>query len=507
MGHLGRSYVTGLASRPANGAVARKTTESAGASHDIPNRKRREDELRRAKEAAEAASRAKNELLAVVSHEIRTPMSAIAILTELMLQAPLDGKQRECLVTVKTAADSLLGMVDDLLDVAKIDAGKAELADVPFSLRAVVEDVIRLLSALAHRKGIKLLQRFDSNLSDRLVGDVGRLRQILFNLVGNAIKFTDVGEVAVEISGDEERSLSFQEFRSPPITLRFVVRDSGIGIANDQQERIFGAFEQENAVVAGRREGTGLGLSIASRLAALMGGSIAVESTPGLGSTFTFTAQFRRGDETSSLGDDAPFAVESSASSIDVDLPSAPLRILAADDDEFNVHLLEQLLLRRGHRLQVAKNGSAALAMAKEEPFDLLLLDVHMPGLDGFQVAHAIREFERTTGGRLPIIALTARTRAEDRERCLAAGMNDFLTKPIRANALWSAIQRAIASKSEQAQPGKRRSEVGEHALTPRDVIRRSPASELKIFPVASPWLNEAPSLREQGTARRHRSS
>jgi PAS domain S-box-containing protein len=567
---------------------------------DISERQRLDVELRRAKEAAEAANRAKDEFLANVSHEIRTPMNAILGMTELALETELTESQRQCLQTVKSAADNLLGIINDLLDFAKIEAGKLELAPADFSLRAAVGDTLRALAMRAHKKGIELVSDIQPEVHDALVGDAGRLRQVLLNLVGNAIKFTDEGEVVVTVEAmrDEGRGMKQEEesdvgpsspspHPSSLIPLRFTVRDTGIGIRKDKQEGIFRAFEQEDTSTTRRYEGTGLGLTIASQLVGLMGGRITVDSELGRGSTFAFTARFelqphpnkpkavpppvllqnlpvlivddnatnrhilrewllgwqmdpatagdvvaamdalwnavhlgrpyslvlldarmpqtdgltlaaqirQRGDlsatriilltsgdrpgdwdRTRDLGIDArllkPVQQDELLESIfrvtsrnrggstpeaspvaarrEPAAPSSvpvPLRILVAEDNEFNAQLVEQLLDRRGHRVRLANNGREALAQAKEGVFDLLFLDVHMPELDGFGVVEALREHERAVGGHLPVIALTARARKEDRERCLAAGMDDFLSKPVQAADLWAAIDRVLDAR------------------------------------------------------------
>jgi signal transduction histidine kinase/CheY-like chemotaxis protein/HPt (histidine-containing phosphotransfer) domain-containing protein len=598
---------------------AGRPSRMIGMAMDVTERKGAEEELKKAKEAAEAASRAKSEFLAHVSHEVRTPLNAILGMNELALDTPLTEQQRKYLTVMQSSAEALLEVINDLLDISKIEAGKLELDRATFSLRATLNDTLRSLALRAHRKGLELVGRTHADVRDTFVGDAGRLRQVLTNLVGNAIKFTEAGEVVVEVEAlaegngprygegaDTEGILSSRslEPESPPYTLRFSVRDTGIGIPREKQQKIFEAFEQADSSTTRRYGGTGLGLSIASRLVGLMGGRITVESEPGRGSTFLFTVRLHRpvlqpdcavarppaelhglpvlivednatsrrtleewlrgwraeptavGDGSAALvalrqavaagrpfalvvldsrlrgtdalavaahvqqtpglsasgvllltvedqpgdpkhyhelgiaacvmkpvveeelldavcrarslpspvvaaapvgarsGDRAPTGgaptggCDSGARAAGEHVSGRRLRVLVAEDNPFNQAVMEDLLPRRGHTLRVAGDGRAALRALEQDHFDVMLLDIHMPELDGFQVVGAIREREQGTGRHLPVIALTARSADGERARCLQAGMDDYLAKPVRAAELFAAIDRVVSGEA-----------------------------------------------------------
>jgi len=404
--------------------------------YDISARKTMEEELRAAKEAAEASARAKSAFLANMTHEIRTPMNAIVGLARLAMDTALTPKQRDYLSKIQTSSEALMGLINDILDVSRIDAGRMEIEQVGFRIDKLLEDVQAVVGVKAEEKGIALTMRMAPGVPRSLLGDPLRLGQVLINLIGNAVKFTEKGSVEVSVTPVHRRM--------DRVGVLFSVRDTGIGIPAEQQARLFKPFTQADESMTRKYGGTGLGLAISGNLVSLMGGKIDVTSEPGKGSEFSFILELvERPDTEEGAKPSAPSAAP-------VPRASTRGRILVAEDNEINQQVIREILEGMGLAVEIAKNGREAVDKAASgRAIDAILMDLQMPEMDGYEAARTIKA--RADLQRIPIIAVTAHALSSERQRCMEAGMDGYVSKPVNPDRLIAALRNWIPALEEQA--------------------------------------------------------
>ncbi|MGC2267800.1 MAG: ATP-binding protein [Candidatus Acidiferrales bacterium] len=404
-----------------------------GTAVDVTEQKRAQHALQEAKRAAEAANEAKSAFLATMSHEIRTPMNGILGMTELVLDTELTGEQREHLGLVRISAESLLAIINDILDFSKIEANKMEIEAIPFDLRESLGETMKSLSIRADQKGLELVYEVQPNVAEAVIGDPGRVRQVLINLVGNAMKFTEHGEVFISVSEEShERDFTM---------LHFMVRDAGAGIAKEQQARIFEAFSQADGSMTRKYGGTGLGLTICARLVGMMGGKVWVESEVGKGSTFHFTV--RLGVQRASVRRPAALQREQ----------LRDMKVLIVDDNFTNRKVLNGMLLRWDMNPTAVDGGESALqaleiAKAAGRPYSLILLDGQMPGMDGFMLAERVNQEPDLVGA--SIMMLTSAGHLGDAARCRSLGISAYLMKPVRQGDLLEALANVLQNRPRE---------------------------------------------------------
>lgn len=385
------------------------------------------ENLENSRQLAEAASKAKSDFLATMSHEIRTPLNGVIGMSELLNSAKLTKQERENLIALQDSADSLLNIINEILDFSKIEAGKMEIDDTSFNFRGLITSIIKTFEYSRKTELIRLSCTIDESVPSTLIGDYVKLRQILNNLLSNAFKFTEKGEIKLEIASVES---SEDELR-----LRFSVSDTGIGISKDKINSLFESFHQLDSSTTRKYGGTGLGLSIVKKLVVLMGGTIRVESDIDKGSCFIFEIPFK-------IQEASPDTEVAAAASLENNVQN--LKVLVAEDSKVNQMLITQFLAKKNWEAVIAKNGREVLDILESDTFDLILMDIQMPEMDGYEATKAIREKEMASGIHIPIIALTANATEHDRNKCLEYGMDDFLSKPIKQQSLYETILKHV---------------------------------------------------------------